>query len=242
MSTLKTAILTVVILITSWNIPVTRALWDSLDAQVFYILNPLTAQFPTLIKFVNSSLFDWISDVVILVMMLLYFFRKEKKATTTKVAEFLYMVIIAAATIALINKRLIPDFFGAKRVSPSLELSPAIRLSALFPGAKDSSHSCFPGDHATTAFFFLLTYCHFTSIRRSIPVFLYAACMILPRLIVGAHWFTDVLMGSFCIAYLVFTIAFRTRLHAYCVPPIQKAIERIQALYAKFTRVIQKNH
>lgn len=239
MKLLQKASIVILLLIASWNIPVSRAAWDFLDAHLFFALNPLTAHFPRVVKGLNSSLFDWFSDIIILGVMIRYFLHKDEKPRSKKIAEFVYIALIAALTIALVNKRFLPDVIHAKRVSPSILLSPSVRLSTFFPGVKDASHSCFPGDHATTAFFFLISYCYFTSVRRALPVALYAICMILPRLIVGAHWLTDVVMGSFCIALGSFAIAFGTPFHAYCVPRIQKIVEGVPKLYGRFTRALQ---
>ena len=87
-----------------------------------------------------------------------------------------------------------------------------VRLRQLFPSidTKDFSPACFPGDHA----FVLLTVTSFFWYvgrrRDALVASLLAAVFLLPRLVGGAHWASDVVVGSGTAALLAGSWAFAT--------------------------------
>lgn len=238
MSLLKRSACTVFLLLLSWFIPATSHIWDTIDSVVFYTLNPLVESAPYCIRFINSHWLDWISDIVIILFLARLYKKTDPNHRLNLLGEFIYSCLTAVVVIALVNKQIMPHLLSITRKSPSLFLDGAVRLSHFFPGVKDASHQSFPGDHATTALFFILSYLHWTSLKRAIPAICYGVFMILPRIIIGAHWVTDVVMGSFVISLCGFAIAFGTPLKAYFVRTITRLLKGASTYYARNTNTL----
>ena len=106
---------------------------------------------------------------------------------------------------------------GLSGQSPSLVLSPANRLSELAPHipAKDGTSNSFPGDHGTIVLCWLGLF--ILSSRRPLAigaVALLSVLFMLPRLVAGAHWLSDNLVGSLSITILTLS-------WCYCTPLLQ---------------------
>ena len=88
-------------------------------------------------------------------------------------------------------------------------------LSSLVPEieAKDASKWCFPGDHG----FVLISLALYVSYlgARDTAKWTWLACFIfiLPRLIAGAHWPSDVIVGSGTMALAAMAFLMGTPLH-----------------------------
>jgi Kdo2-lipid A phosphotransferase len=77
---------------------------------------------------------------------------------------------------------------------------------------KDDSSKSFPGDHGTTALLFAASFSYLAGWRLGLLASLYAAFLCMPRLITGAHWLSDVIVGSGTITILFLSWAFCTPL------------------------------
>ena len=92
--------------------------------------------------------------------------------------------------------------FHWQRASPSLTVKGAVLISELFPGwqgllhVKDSSGRAFPGDHASVLMLWALFVSAFAGGWRRWLVWSLAALFMLPRVVAGAHWLSDVLVGG----------------------------------------------
>jgi membrane-associated phospholipid phosphatase len=93
-------------------------------------------------------------------------------------------------------------------------------------GIKDETVASFPGDHATTLLLFGLLYSAAVPRRLSITAWLYILLRTLPRLVVGAHWFSDIAIGSLSIA-LFFSSCF---LHTPVGPFLIDLVEKIRKI------------
>ena len=92
--------------------------------------------------------------------------------------------------------------FHWQRESPSLAVDGAVRISELFPGwqgllqVKDASNRSFPGDHASVLMLWALFVSAFAAGARRWLAWGLAALFMLPRIVAGAHWLSDVLVGG----------------------------------------------
>ncbi|WP_322498877.1 phosphatase PAP2 family protein [Lyticum sinuosum] len=108
---------------------------------------------------------------------------------------FIYFWISLEISIIL-NNRIFHKKLRIMRDSPTLVLE-GVKLSEIFPnyGIKDRAIDSFPSGHAFVIIFFalfqtkILGRCHIATVF--ITVF-----WCLPRIIVGAHWFSDVAFGG----------------------------------------------
>jgi membrane-associated phospholipid phosphatase len=95
--------------------------------------------------------------------------------------------------------------------SPSLVITPCVRLSELFPNVplKDASYLSFPGDHASvylTWTGFLLVNC--TRSKGSLAIGCLSLIFVMPRLVAGAHWFSDIAVGSLLVVLPLMALGF----------------------------------
>lgn len=221
--------LIIFILISSLILPWTYNYWFKLDVQVFQALNRTLEWgngWRVYWAFANHPLSDWIEDLVIFIFYLIAIFDTPKEKRILRSAQFLFCLILTAIAIISINRLFFHDLLHLKRYSPTLTLDHCIRLSQKVPWLhiKDDSSKCFPADHGTLALLFSLTYALFAKKRFSIPVVVYSLYLCLPRMIAGAHWLSDVLVGSLSIALFAIGWSFYTPLGFKVIAKIEKMI------------------
>jgi membrane-associated phospholipid phosphatase len=111
-------------------------------------------------------------------------------------------------------------------LSPTMVIDDSIRLSKEIPWMKikDGSSKSFPGDHGTTALLFAASFSYLAGWRLGILASFYAAFLCMPRLITGAHWLSDVLVGSGTITMIFLSWAF-------CTPLFSRFTDGCQRLF-----------
>lgn len=201
------------LILASWAWPASHALWATLDAKVFYFLNgSLTDNRPAQFFWAvaNHRVFDLVPALLVLSIYLHYMWSSLKTAFWESVAIGLFMtllVLVAFQTAHLLS---------GDRMSPSLTLEPVNRLSQLVPeiNPKDSSKNSFPGDHALVLFIVSICIWFFTGPKRGFLAVFISSLEIFPRLVGGAHWFTDIFVGALSTALIATSIALATPLYA----------------------------
>ncbi len=202
------------LLILMWLIPVTGEYFNKFDRAVYYFLNGTLKDknnWQMLWAVTNAHIFDLAEGVFVLVMLLFHMYTKSNLNNNVKpLGRFILFIVFIVISI-IVNKIVVLfslEFIDYHRQSPSLVLDGGIRLSEIITSFefKDASKDCFPGDHAaillcSTFYFFIYgnKKVGFVSCFVLLP-------LILPRLVVGAHWFTDCLIGSTFILINTFNI------------------------------------
>lgn len=205
------------VIILSWNIPFTRSIWDYVDQKSFFFLHKwiLTSTFwQNFWAIANHKRVDWLHDVLMASFFFYYIKQGEVHIRIKRIAELFVSILSFSSVICLINKILIPTYLSISRHSPSLVYESAIRLSTKINWLyiKDHSRTCFPADHGTTAVLFITTVFFLMGRRMGFIALLYGILFCLPRLVVGAHYLSDILIGSVgiglsALAWLYFTPA-----------------------------------
>ncbi|WP_157890347.1 phosphatase PAP2 family protein [Marinobacterium aestuarii] len=206
------------ILLLSFALPAGKELWRLLDSSVFYYLNGFIAQ-----SGAQTSFWAWMNvraaDLLpgILILLTLTFpglgFRREQLQQA--LVGFFALLFFALILRQLLHE--VTELFQLAGLSPSLVLEPVNRLSELAPhiDAKDSSKESFPGDHAAIL---LLWAGYIVLSRRSLPSLLAlitAIAFTLPRMVGGAHWFSDNYVGGLFTALIALAWAFYSPLCAW---------------------------
>lgn len=229
------AISTVLILIGSLFFPPTRYVWDLIDQNLFLLINKWIATNPLLQNIVaicNYKRFDWVHDLVFLTFFIIYVKNAPREKRFYRIAQILFAILLAAFVILYINKTLLSTTFRINRDSPSLFFPSCTRLSEkvtwLF--VKDYSRCSFPADHGTTACLFIGVIHILMGARAGLFATLYALFFVAPRLIVGAHWATDILVGSASIAILALAIGYCTPLAELFAQKLTKTSQSQKAL------------
>jgi membrane-associated phospholipid phosphatase len=212
----------VAILLTTLFLPSTKGFWEVIDIAFFKWVNGSLEGRPRWQVFwalANHKLADWVEDLFVLIFFILYVKEGVKALRGRRVAELLFCVLYIAAIIYFVNRLLFRENLSIPRLSPTLVVDSSIRLSEHIPWLhiKDDSSKSFPGDHGTTALLFAASFSYLAGWRLGILASLYAAFLCMPRLITGAHWFSDVIVGSGSITLLFLSWAFCTPFFSRCV-------------------------
>jgi len=193
-----------VLLFTSLFNPWTAPLWNKIDTAFFYFINqPLKTNQNLRIfwAIANHRFADWFEDLCILGFYVAAIWKTQKSLRMKKGLELFFCVLLTALTILAINRLLCRDLLRLRRTSPTLMLENSVHLSDFLPwiDVKVDSNKSFPGDHATTAIMITCSYAYLVRGKLAIIALLYGIFLCLPRLAAGAHWLSDIVVGSGCI-------------------------------------------
>lgn len=203
------------LLVVSWLLPLTRNLWDRLDESTFFFLNGSLIDNPHSQAFwavANHRIVDILSAFCMAGLFLFYVLKGPKNTLNQRVYEFIIssvVIVSSALFIKMVIGPLISDM-GINRLSPSLELKPVVRISDTVDwiSVKETSRHSFPGDHAAVLFIWAGLLAFVGGWRYLLIVVPYCILFSLPRLVSGAHWLTDDLVGSLSIALIILSWAF----------------------------------
>lgn len=209
--------------------PVTKIYWDVVDIAFFKMINSTLKDHPFWQLFwalANHKLADWVEDLCVLCFFIAYVRQTHRTLRKRKIAELLFCILYIGAIIYFINRILFRENLCIPRLSPTLVVDDSVRLSEeiTWMSIKDDSSYSFPGDHGTTALLFAASFSYLAGWRLGLLASLYAAFLCMPRLITGAHWLSDVIVGSGTI-----TIVFLS--WAFCTPMFAKFTEGCERFF-----------
>lgn len=177
--------------------PPSAVVWRELSSAAFYSLNGSLAwgqSWAVIWAALNTRAFDAIGALGMLIPLIWYLYDARHVERTERLSRA-SLVIVAVAAMVGISKILLP---GMRYPSPSLILEPFYSLRGLVPGldAKITSTQSFPGDHAVFVFTYLAV--GFAAIGRKYAFLglLLGTLYVVPRLVSGAHWLSDNLVGG----------------------------------------------
>lgn len=205
-------------LLLSWAVPAGHAAWSTVNLWLFQALNGSLGHQP---------LWDWfwalsstrLCDILVggLLLTLLIHPRWVFRGTEVRPALLTFIALLMLAVLLRVLFAKFAGLHGWQHPSPSVQVTGAFQLSDAFPTLegvfeiKDRSSRSFPGDHASILLLwglFMLTFSRGWKLAASLGV---ALLFVLPRLVAGAHWLVDVVVGGLPIALLAFA-------WGYCTP------------------------
>jgi len=232
--------LAILLLLFSLTSPALAKLWGKIDAAIFSFLNGSLKDSLFLQHFwafANHKLADWIEDFVILLFFVAYVQSQPKEERLKSCARLLFMILYVAAIIYFVNFLFFRHFLIIHRDSPTLVIDSSLHLSDQIPWLKikDDSSRSFPGDHGTTALLFAAFFSSYARRGLALLASLYALFLCLPRMVTGAHWFSDIVVGSGSIALFFWSLAFCTPLQQWVSSALHRLFCRILDLKKKWT-------
>ncbi len=205
------------VLLLSWFIEPGRQYWLDLDVWVFRYFNDGlktgSEAWRMLWALTNHRLFDLVSALILGLVFVISGVKQGRQTWARHAA-----ILCVTALVAFLGTR-IGHLIPADRASGTVIFSDVFLLNDWATGfkTKDISYSTFPGDHGMVALigcgfaFFYLQRCYaFASIIAGLII-------VVPRLVGGAHWMSDELVGAGFVGIVVLSWAFCSPLANYLV-------------------------
>lgn len=217
--------LTGIFLFLSLYLPISHDLWAYSDNVVFHFFNDLLATRHTLATFIaiiNNRAFDL---AALLIMGILYYaiFRRKDAAGKRRLVMAGVVMVVSAVIINQIGQ-----VFPFERLSPTLSVEQANRIGDITGiYTKDASKSSFPGDHGLMLMIFAAFVWRYGGFRYVPAAVLIIIIFSLPRIMSGAHWLTDIVVGSLSLTLISMSWLLLTPLSDLCVNFLVQRMPRI---------------
>ncbi|CNK00458.1 undecaprenyl pyrophosphate phosphatase [Yersinia frederiksenii] len=181
----------------SWYIPVNHGFWFKIDSAIFFYFNQHLLSSPPflhLVAITNNRGFDAIS-LMCMGLLYLYFYIKE---TPTGRRRLIVTGVVMLLTAVILNQ--LGHLLPVSHPSPTLTFENINRVSELtgIP-TKDASSDSFPGDHGMMLMIFACFMLRYFSRGAFAIALLIVVIFSMPRVMIGAHWFTDIAVGSLAV-------------------------------------------
>ena len=185
----------------SWYPPEHQGFWFQLDKSVFYFFNDLLPQskvFTYFVAFVNLRAFD--SVAFIFMLLIFYGYYRKCNAVGKRRMFCMGIAMLVSAVIAKQCDMEIP----IERASPT-KFFDQVNLVSQLSGwpAKNRAGDSFPGDHGMMLLIFSGYMLKYFGRKAFLECLAVVVLFSLPRIMGGAHWLTDVIVGSVSIVLVV---------------------------------------
>ncbi len=186
-----------IVLFFSWYLPADHGFWFTVDSSIFLYFNRLMINshvFALFLAVTNYRAFDAISLLFMGALYLHYFLKAGHDERYRLISIGIVMVLSAVVLNQL--GHLLP----VSHASPTIffENDPKVARVSQFVNipTKDASYDSFPGDHGMLLMIFAAYMWRYFGLRAFLGGLLIVVVFSLPRLMIGAHWFTDIAVGS----------------------------------------------
>ncbi|MGU3523531.1 phosphatase PAP2 family protein [Enterobacteriaceae bacterium C23F] len=179
----------------SWYLPANHGAWFGLDSGIFHFFNQGLAESRAYVWFLaitNNRAFDGCS-LLAMGCLMLSFWLKEDDHGRRRILIIGLVMLLAAVIVNQLAQHLMP----VKRASPSLFFPDVYRVSDLLHiSTKDASKDSFPGDHGMMLLIFATFMWRYFGRKAFSVALIIFVVFAFPRVMIGAHWFTDIAVGS----------------------------------------------
>ena len=231
--------LTAALLLASWFYdPVKIAFWDKLDNALFFALNGTLEEgyaWQWFWAVTNTRAFDVFAGLIILGIFATFIFKNDGQyaARRTAIGFVMTFFVLLAAQIS-------KTFLDIDRTGPSLLHDNVIRLSNIITSFKfkDASPSSFPGDHALVVMMVSVFFLVHTGKRLGLLMVALSLFLLTPRLVVGAHWLTDDIVGSGAVALIVSSWLMATPLQTSLINWLEPIAQKLLGISLRLLSVL----
>ncbi|MBF8222795.1 MULTISPECIES: phosphatase PAP2 family protein [Halomonadaceae] len=209
----------------SWQLGL--PLWSWLDEVVFWSLNASIHEaaplWVTFLAAINNRSFDLVI-IAAMLAIILWAIRREGPGGWQRWGGICVVMLLSAG----LTNEILRNLIDVQRLSPTLLYPEANLVSELvtFP-TKDRSGNSFPGDHGVMSMIFAAFMLRFGGRPIRIAGLLLMLVASAPRVLVGAHWLSDLLVGSLAIVLLTQPWVLCSRLGPWAADGIAKGLTRI---------------
>ncbi|SEM37519.1 phosphatase PAP2 family protein [Halomonas caseinilytica] len=218
------------LIITSWWLP-SLSFWTVLDDAVFWWFNQTIGddnlRWTEVLAALNSRRYDILIMLCMLTLMGWASYRDRQGGWRRWFGIGVTMLITAGLVSELVRHVIT---YG--HPSPTLAFDEVNLVSSFVEFAtKDQAGNSFPGDHGIMSMIFagfMLTFGDRVTRLASIALAILATA---PRVMVGAHWLSDVLVGSLSICLLLLPWVLCTPLASRMSASVMAGLERLESLW-----------
>jgi membrane-associated phospholipid phosphatase len=224
---LAIALVAAALIYLSWFMGASRGAWDALDLTVFQFVNDAlrgASDWQIFWAHANRHIADLIAVGLFssLYLWFVLFGRHSSVLHRACQGAFAAAVTIGCVLLSEVVHQ------GMGRVSPSLAVDGAFRLGDAVSGFafKYSSQKSFPGDHGIALICLATMLWFYARWRMGILGACIAVAFVLPRVVVGAHWASDIGVGSVGFSLVVLVLLLLTPAQALIVDTVCSVFER----------------
>lgn len=185
----------------SWYLPENHGIWAFFDVEVFRFFNHKLGEnrlFLWGVAITNNRAFDGCS-LLAMGCLMLRFWLKETSAGRRQIVIMGLVMLLTAVVLNQLGQTLIP----VKRASPTLTFDNIYRVSELLHiPTKDASRDSFPGDHGMMLLIFSAFMLRYFGKTAGITALIIFVVFAFPRVMIGAHWLTDIVVGSLTVVLI----------------------------------------
>ncbi|WP_042284552.1 phosphatase PAP2 family protein [Citrobacter sedlakii] len=185
----------------SWYLPAQHGIWSTADSSIFHFFNHKLVEsraFLWLAALTNNRAFDGCS-LLAMGCLMLSFWLKETPAGRRRIVMTGLVMLLTAVVLNQLGQALLP----VKRASPTLSFEHIYRVSELLHiPTKDASRDSFPGDHGMMLLIFAAFMLRYFGKTAGAIGLLIALVFAFPRVMIGAHWLTDIVVGSLTVVLI----------------------------------------
>lgn len=178
----------------SWYLPTNHGFWFPIDSSIFFFFNEHLATnrtFLYLVAYTNNRAFDAIALLSMGLLYLSFFVKRDGYGKR----RMLILGVVILSTAVILNQ--LGHLLPVQRASPTHFFENINRVGELTGiNTKDSSRDSFPGDHGMMLIIFAVFMLRYFTVRSFIIALGIFVIFILPRIMIGAHWFSDIAVGS----------------------------------------------
>jgi len=182
----------------SWYLPEGHGLWFTIDKTIFYWFNQRLATNQALLWLVAITNFRAFDGVSLLAMggLYLHYWRQETPQGRRRMFAIGITMLISAVGLNQLGHLIPVSHPSPTRFFP--DVNHVTQLTGI--PTKDASADSFPGDHGLMLIIFACFMLRYFNARAFAAAVFIVVVFAMPRVMIGAHWFTDVAVGSVSIA------------------------------------------
>ena len=190
-------------------------IWPWLDSQIFWGFNHTLTEQPSLwvnlLGVLNCRYFDMGTFCVLGLILWLQVINESHPQRYRRWAVITFIMMLSMLIIALLT-HLQPYHHASPTMAYTDQgLAPISIEKIVSFDTKSESSSSFPGDHGLVMMVFAAFMLRFGTRGFGLASVILVILLSFPRIMVGAHWFEDVYMGSLSIALIILPWLLMTR-------------------------------
>jgi len=198
-----------------------------LDTRAFWAMNNSlnwNKSWQTLWAIANNRAFDLVAALSIVLIFAHQALWRDRQNLNRYMA--IGMMMILAVGLVMQFGKMIP----IERPSATADFPEALRLSQLVPDivTKDISGDSFPGDHGLVLLLAAGFAVFYLPLTHGLLALCFMVIMTLPRLMSGAHWLTDEIVGATSLGVIALSWLFATPLHRIVLEWMEKRVISIR--------------